>query len=154
MILHTKEDNFATHTVEKVNDKVLKTDVFTKLDDFNARKENIENLIKDKGSFCTIKFPNYTVDYQQQNLTIVITSEYIDGKYPVNNYKWNKVVLDEVVKREHIYTLSSFSNDNYIETADGQLYYIDIDDYRKIDFEERVTRFCNKFLVYGDGYKM
>jgi hypothetical protein len=154
MILHTKEDNFATHTVEKLNDKVLKTVVFTKLDDFNTRKEQIENLIKDKGSFCTIKFPNYTVDYQQQNLTIVITSEYIDGKHPVNNYKWNKVVLDEVVKREHIYTLSSFSNDNYIETADGQLYYIDIDDYRKIDFEERVTRFCNKFLVYGDGYKM
>ena len=153
MIIHTKRDEFATHIIEKIKklsfedflpkEKVIarKIIVFEKENNYNFRKQSLEKLKEDIHTFDKINFPEFRTTYYDDQLALIIESEFIEGKHIKKDDPATNIILNEIVNRKSDWTFASFSYQNFILDKKNQLYYIDIDDYKVVPHSKRTSEF-------------
>ena len=147
MIIHVKKDEFATHIIEKlsttsyeeflpqIENIAKKTLVFNNKVDYNFRQKSLKKLAEDFDTFDNIKLPRFRTTYYPNFLTIVLESEFIDGRYITKDDPNTKIIYEELINR------NSYSYHNFIINAKNELYYIDIDDYKVVPQEKRIQLF-------------
>ena len=156
MIIQTKKDEFATSIIEKlsttsytsyelynwaVENIAKKTLVFNNEFDYNFRQKSLKKLAEDFDTFGNIKLPRFRTTYYPKFLTIVLESEFIDGRYITKDDPNTKIIYEELINRKSDWTFSSYSYHNFIINAKNELYYIDIDDYKVVSQEKRLQLF-------------
>ena len=153
MIIHTKRDEFATHIIEKIKklsfedflpkEKVLarKIIMFEKENNYNFRKQSLEKFKQDMHTFDKIKFPKFKTTYYDDQLSLIVESEFIEGKHIKKEDSVTKIIFDEIVNRKSDWTFASFSYHNFILDKKNTLYYIDIDDYKVVPYSKRTSEF-------------
>ena len=153
MIIHTKKDEFATHIIEKlsttsyeeflpqIENIAKKTLVFNNEVDYNFRQQSLKKLAEDFDTFDNIKLPGFRTTYYPNFLTIVLESEFIEGRYITKDDPNTKIIYEELINRKSDWTFSSYSYHNFIINAKNELYYIDIDDYKVVSQEKRLQLF-------------
>ena len=87
--------------------------------------DNLEKLKKDK--FERIKVPQFC--YEVSGLTITETCEFIKGHFLTPKYE--RIVLNELVKRENDYTFGDYHYRNFI-VRKNNIYSIDLSSYAYI----------------------
>lgn len=100
--------------------------------------DNLEKLKKDK--FERIKVPQFF--YEVSGLTITETCEFIKGHFLTPKYE--RIVLNELVKRENDYTFADYHYRNFI-VKNRDIYSIDLSSYCYIpDRYERNYSWVNR----------
>ena len=80
-----------------------------------------------------------------KNLEIKIIKQFIRGKPVTNDRKWSEIIWREVVERPQTHSFSSLHYHNFLYDKDDNLYYVDLDDYKALDHEDRIRRFLEHF---------
>lgn len=124
--------------------KVTKRLQFPDQHDYDFTFRNLEQLKKDLFTFEHIKIPDFDVYYDPDTLTIKIESEFIRGSEVKNDRKWTEIIWREIVERKGEHTFASLHNHNF-RVRDGNIYYVDLDDYKPLDMQTRIDRFLKHF---------
>tara|TARA_Y100000004_G_C8725943_1_gene332131 strand:- start:11 stop:409 length:399 start_codon:yes stop_codon:yes gene_type:complete len=110
-------------------------------------KEKVENLktLKDK-TFNKIKIPHFSFNVYEN--VISIHMEFIKGQVLNNHNKlsYKNTILKDLVERDDKFSAAGYAPGNFIIGDDGFLYFVDLEDMRFIDHEERMFKFKKDFL--------
>ena len=98
-------------------------------------------------TFIRNNIPHFT--YERNSSSITYISDFIKGNQICdhNCSKYYDIILEDLIYSDPEYGFCSFANQNFIvEQNTGKIYYIDLDDYRKITVEDRLRRFERDFV--------
>ena len=112
---------------------------------YNRVQDSLDQLRKDLFTFDRIKIPDFSVQYDRPELKITLKKQFIRGDIITNDRKWADIIWHELVERKGDYTFHSWDYHNFRLDRQGELYYVDLDDYKKVPHEERVTEYSKKF---------
>ena len=107
--------------------------------------DGLEQLQKDLYTFKRIKIPEFSVEYDKPNWKITLKKQFIRGDVITDDRKWADIIWHELVERKGEYTFHSWDYHNFRVDKQGDLYYVDLDDYKKVPHEQRVTEYSRKF---------
>ncbi len=112
---------------------------------YDKVRDGLEQLQKDLYTFKRIKIPEFSVEYDKPNWKITLKKQFIRGDVITDDRKWADIIWHELVERKGEYTFHSWDYHNFRVDKQGDLYYVDLDDYKKVPHEQRVTEYSRKF---------
>ena len=145
-------DGFKTSKLTNINSdgQYVNEITFPDWSKYRWVKDNMEQLRKDLFTFDQLKLPDFSVSYDESQCLITIKKQFIRGEIITNDRKWAEIIWRELVDRKSEYTFSSLHYHNFRVDSRGELYYIDLDDYKKIPHDKRVDTY-NRFYSRSTG---
>lgn len=131
------------NTTGIVSFKIIKEIDYINIETANQKYNDFTHL-RNK-NFNRVHVPDFT--FKKNNTTLSYTSDFIKGAQITQSSKnkYKDIIYEDLVNRNDDYSFTSYGLTNFIiEEHTNRIYYIDLDDYRKISVEERKQRF-NKF---------
>ena len=106
--------------------------------------ENLEKLQSE--NFNRIKIPKFTVKWDGNLL--IYESEFIKGETlrSISDYE---IMYEDLVLRDSDYSFNTFRPQNFIKVWRGDIYAIDLDDYKRIPLEDRIGKWERSMRYYG-----
>jgi len=135
--LRTKRSFKKTHVVD--------TMVYPGKVDYEFVRDNLAQLEKDLSTFDQLKIPEFEVYLNPKDLEITITKQFIRGRWVTDDRKWSEIIWREVVERPQTHSFASLHYHNFLYDKHDNLYYVDLDDYKALDHEDRIRRFLEWF---------
>ena len=138
------------HSLLRTNRSFKKTQfvdtlVYPSMKDYKFVRDNLAQLKQDLTTFDQLKIPEFAVELDPKNLEIKIIKQFIRGKPVTNDRKWSEIIWREVVERPQTHSFSSLHYHNFLYDSHDNLYYVDLDDYKPMDHEDRIARFLKHF---------
>ncbi len=106
--------------------------------------ENLERLQKE--DFNRIKIPEFTFKWEGDLL--IYECQFIKGE-PIRSIADYNVVFEDLVLRDSDYSFDTYLPENYIKDWRGDIYAIDLDDYRLFPEDERIAKWERSMGFYG-----
>ena len=114
------------------------------LDDDQEVYENLKRLQTE--NFNRIKIPKFTVERNGNILTY--ESEFIKGETlrSISDYE---IMYEDLVLRDSDYSFNTFRPQNFIKDWRGDIYAIDLDDYKFIPLQDRIGKWERSMRYFG-----
>ena len=113
------------------------------LDQHDAYK-NLERLQTE--NFNRIKIPKFTIKWDGNML--IYESEFVKGE-TIRSISDYEIMYEDLVLRDSDYSFNTFRPQNFIKDWRGDIYAIDLDDYKEISIEDRVSKWERSMRFFG-----
>ena len=105
---------------------------------------NLERLQTE--NFNRIKIPKFTIKWDGDML--IYESEFIKGE-TIRSISDYEIMYEDLVLRDSDFSFNTFRPQNFIKNWRGEIYAIDLDDYREVSIEDRVSKWERSLRFFG-----
>ena len=105
---------------------------------------NLERLQTE--NFNRIKIPKFTIKWDGNML--IYESEFIKGD-TIRSISDYEIMYEDLVLRDSNYSFNTFRPQNFIKDWRGDIYAIDLDDYKEISIDDRVGKWERSMRFFG-----
>ncbi len=113
-------------------------------DGIDEAYDNLERLQKE--NFNRIKIPEFT--FKIEGELLIYECQFIKGE-PIRSIADYNAVFEDLVIRDSDYSFDTYRPENYIKDWKGDIYAIDLDDYRLFPEEQRIRKWERSIGFYG-----